>query len=198
MKLYKRASWFNPFHIEINNKCYELKNIHFFNRNGIICSTHRGWFGEGDNTLAGLTIDVLCVLKRKADFSLKTAFIVSTGEKNYDSSLSAVLYIPAEAVGLKEPVISKRTDRCFSIKWETQVDGLYCETYNYVDAHLSAIEHKISDVGEKISHLYGRGYDILPQHIEVLQKLYQERNEEKQRLANITDEEVLALYRQGA
>ena len=195
MKLYRRANWFNPFYVDVNDKCYELKNIHLFNKEGIICSANRGWFGGGDNTSTGLIFDVSCVLKRKVDLTLKTAFIVSTGEKNYDNSLSAELYIPAEAVGLKEPVVKKRTDRYFVICWETQVKEVYCEAYHYVDEYLSRIENKISAVGEKISHLYGKAYEDLPRCIDVLNKLQDERIEELKRISEITNEEVLTKYK---
>lgn len=195
MKLYRRAHWFNPFYIDVNEKRYELKDIHIFDKEGIICSANRGWFGGSDNTSAGLIFDVPCFLKRKVDFNLNIAFIISVGEKNYDNSLSAELYIPAEVLGLKEPIIIKRTSTYFIIKWETQIKEVYCEAYHYVDEHLSRIENKISAVGEKISHLYGKAYEDLPRCIDVLKMLQEERNEEIKRISNITNDEILSKYK---
>ena len=195
MILYRRANWFNPFYVDVNEKRYELKDIHIFDKEGIICSANRGWFGGSDNTSAGLIFDVPCVLKRKADFNLNTAFIISTGEKNYDNSLSAELYIPAEAIGLKEPVVKKRTDRYFVICWETQIKEVYCEAYHYIDEHLANIEQKISAVGEKISHFWYKAYEDLPSCIDVLNKLQDERNEEIKRISEIADEEILSKYK---
>lgn len=193
MNLYRRSGWFNPFFIDVNNKSYELKNIHFFNPNGIICSTSRGWFGNGDNTTQGLSFDIICNLKRKVDFTSKSAFIISRGN---DYGLSAELYIPADAIGLSEPSIRAKTERYFIVRWNTSIKAVYCEAWHFIDENLSRVEHQISAVGEKITNLYGNAYEDLPRCIEVLQKLYNEREEELQRLSKITDEEILKFYSQ--
>ena len=194
MNLYRKSGWFNPFFINVNNKSYELKNIHFFNSNGIICSTSRGWFGNGDNTVQGLSFDLICNLKRKVDFTSKSAFIISSG--NEYGCLSAELYIPADALGLSEPLIRARTERYFIVRWNTSIKEIYCETWHFIDEDLSRVERRIHAVGEKITNFYGNAYDDLPKCIEVLQKLHNEREEELQRLSMITDEEVLKFYSQ--
>lgn len=50
MKLYRTAKWYNPFSIDVNNKSYELCDIVFFDKDGVICRTNRGWFESGIST----------------------------------------------------------------------------------------------------------------------------------------------------
>ena len=50
MELYKTAKWYNPFSINVNNKSYELCDIVFFDKDGVICRTDRGWFTSGIST----------------------------------------------------------------------------------------------------------------------------------------------------
>ena len=47
MELYKTAKWYNPFSIDVNDKSYELGDIIFFDKDGEICCTDRGWFTSG-------------------------------------------------------------------------------------------------------------------------------------------------------
>lgn len=99
MKLYKSATWHNPFSVDVNGKSYVIDDIRVFDGSGVIASTGRGWFGN-NNRLDALEIDCECVRKMKCDYSLKTAFIVKTND-SYESRY--VLYIPDMVVKLTKP-----------------------------------------------------------------------------------------------
>ena len=196
MKLYKQSNWYNPYFVDVNDKSYEISKIHFFDREkGIICSTRSGWFGGGDNNLPKVDIDVDCIVKRKVDFSCKSAFVVNSGERNWDNTSKYELYIPSNVVGVKEPIVERRTMRYLVIKWETNIDGVYCDLWHWVDKDLSEIEKKISNVGEKINRLYGDNYNDLPIIIKTLEDLNKERIKEVERLNNINGDAILSQYK---
>lgn len=198
MLLYRRSDWFNPFFILVNAKRYEVKDIHFFDKEGIICSTSRGWFGDGGSNpfSVGVELDVDCVLKKKIDFNLKTAFIISSGKDPYDDSLNAVLYIPASSVGLNDPIIKNKTSSYYIVRWNTDLENVYCYRYHYINNSLNKVESKIRAVGEKIGNLYtDQSFNDLPLCIKVLSDLQEERMVELEKIAQIKDEDVLANYR---
>lgn len=193
MLLYRRSDWFNPFFILVNAKRYEVKDIHFFDKEGIICSTGRGWFGENSSNIE---IQVDCVLKKKVDFNVKTAFIISEGKTQYDEDLNAVLYIPASSVGLNDPVIKTKASRYYIVQWNSELKNVYCYKYHYIDNSLNKVESKIRAVGEKIGSLYtDQSFNDLPLCIKVLSDLQKEREIELKQMSSLKDEEVLSDYR---
>jgi hypothetical protein len=195
MKLYKNTKWYNPFYVDVNNKSYELNKIYFFNKDGIICSTRSGWFGSGDNNFNSLEIPCSCSLKKKVDFNYEFAFIVFSGEKSWDGVSKYELYIPSDVLSVNGPIIDRKSDRYYVIKWLTNIDGVYCDLWHFIDGKLTEIEHKINNVGEKLSNMYQSQYADLPKYIEVLNKLNEERNKEVENIKNIDDESILSLYR---
>ena len=195
MRLYKSANWYNPFYVDVNSKSYKISCIHFFDKDGIICSTKCGWFGSGDNRFSELGIPGDCYLKRKVDFSFKSCFIHFSGDKTWDNESEYELYIPRGVVGVKSPVIEKRNERFAVIRWDTLIDGVYCNLWHFLDQEISIIEHEISSVGEKISHMYQSNYSELPTCIQLLSKLNSERESALDKIREISDEYILHFYR---
>lgn len=196
MKLYT-SSCYNPFFIDIGAKTYELENIHFFDSDGVICSSGRGWFGSNNHFRNGLEIAVDCILKRKADYTAKTAFLLASAEKSWVTGKSRYeLYIPAAVVGLKAPTISEiaQSKRYFIIEWGSDIPGVFCTKWRYVDITLSAVEHEINEVGEKIKHLYQSHFDEMPELIKRLQKLEKERQKAIFDIEQIKPESILAEF----
>ena len=196
MKLYT-SSCYNPFFIDIGAKTYELENIHFFDSDGVICSSGRGWFGSNNYFRNGLEIAVDVFVKKKPDFSLSVAFLLSTGEKSWATNKTRYeLYIPAAVVGLKAPTISEisRSKRYYIVTWESNIQGVFCTAWRYVDATLSAVEHEINEVGETIKSLYQSHFDELPELLKRLQKLEKERQKAIFDIEQITPESILNEY----
>ena len=95
--LSKDYAWYRPYKYDK----YIIKNIKFYDENGIVIEVGSGWLENNHKDLdyVKLNIDEI-QLKRKEDFSIKGAFIISKG-KDFSDELGADLYINIELVNLK-------------------------------------------------------------------------------------------------
>ena len=182
MKLYTHP-YYNPFFVKIKEKEYQINSITVFDTSGELAENGRGWFGS-NNYVKELDLDVECVLKRKVDYTMKDAFIVSHptphGETRYD------LYIPNSVVNLTTP----KYERIYSgqaIK-ETiasiNVSEVFFEKIYWLNSDVKVIEGKIMEIGKDISTLYSDKYSKLPEYISQLTAL----NEELTRAITIMNE----------
>ena len=192
MKLYT-SRYYNPFFIDLGAKPYEISNILFYDEIGVICSTGHGWFGSGNNNFNVFTIDADCVLKRKIDFNSKTPFIVADG-KDILNKTKYALYIPKSVIGLKSPIAINR-GRHFVVRWTSDMDGVAVEKWHFIDAELSEVEHRINEVGEKISHLYSNSFSELDGLVKELNSLRKKREKAMNGMLTVKEEDVLKFYR---
>ena len=95
--LSKDYAWYRPYKYDK----YIIKNIKFYDENGIVIEVGSGWLENNHKDLdyVKLNIDEI-QLKRKEDFSIKGAFIISN-VKDFSDELGADLYINIELVNLK-------------------------------------------------------------------------------------------------
>ena len=104
----KTTSYYNPFYVEVNGRAYFLNSISVFDTEGkLIAKQNRGWFGS-NNYIKTLELDCDCVLKRKVDYKVKSAFIVKSdsSQKAWDGTVEYDLYIPASVMKLSAPTYS--------------------------------------------------------------------------------------------
>lgn len=146
MKLYRTAKWYNPFSIDVNGKSYELADIVFFDKDGVICRTGRGWFESGitsNNDFSTLEIPGDVKKKTKIDFSEKQAFVVRA--EGYGLA-SHVLYIPSSFVELSAPTAVRSTmaDHHWEITWKTNIYGVSITKWHFVDGQSQEIVKQIN------------------------------------------------------
>ena len=197
MELYKTAKWYNPFSIDVNNKSYELCDIIFFDKDGVICRTDRGWFTSGistNNDFDRLEIPGNVKKKTKVDFNEKQAFVVRT--ERYGMSTYA-LYIPSSSVGLSAPTAVRSTmaDHHWEITWKTNIDGVSITKWHFVDGQSREIVKQINQIGEDIARLWGDTTKALPKLIQQLQQKKDELDKATERELAITADAVLENYR---
>lgn len=197
MKLYRTAKWYNPFSIVVGNNTYELGDIAFFDKDGIICNTERGWFTSDistNNDFDSLEIPGDVKRKTKVDFSEKQAFIVKT--ERHSLPIYA-LYIPSSSVGLSAPTAVRSTmaDHHWEITWKTNIDGVSITKWHFVDRQSQEIIKQINQIGEDISRLWSNTEKELPKLIEQLQQKKNELDEATERVLAITADDVLGNYR---
>ena len=197
MELYKTAKWYNPFSIDVNNKSYELGDIIFFDKDGEICRTDRGWFTSGistNNDFDRLEIPGNVKKKTKVDFNEKQAFVVRTERYNMPTY---ALYIPSSSVGLSAPTAVRSTmaDHHWEITWKTNIDGVSITKWHFVDGQSQEIVKQINQIGENIARLWGDTTKALPKLIEQLQQKKDELDKATERALAITADDVLENYR---
>lgn len=198
MKLYRTTKWYNPFSIDVNNKSYELCDIVFFDKDGVICRTNRGWFESGftsNNDFNILEIPGDVKKKIKVDFNEKQAFIVRA--EGLCGLADHVLYIPSSSVGLSAPTAVRSTmaDHHWEITWKTNIDGVSITKWHFVDGQSREIVQQINRIGEDIARLWGDTAKALPKLIEQLQQKKDELDKATKRALAITADAVLGNYR---
>ena len=198
MKLYRTATFYNPFSIDVNGRSYELCDIVFFDKDGVICRTDRGWFTSGistNNKFDRLEIPGDVKKKIKVDFNEKQAFVVRA-ERSCGLA-DHVLYIPSSFVGLSAPTAVRSTmaDHHWEITWKTNIDGVSITKWHFVDGQSQEIVKQINQIGENIARLWGDTTKALPKLIERLQQKKNELDKSTERALAITADAVLKNYR---
>ena len=198
MKLYRTATFYNPFSIDVNGKSYELADIVFFDKNGEICRTNRGWFMSGvttNNDFNILEIPGDVKKKIKVDFNEKQAFVVRA--EGRCGLADHVLYIPSSSVGLSAPTAVRSTmaDHHWEITWKTNIYGVSITKWHFVDGQSQEIVQQINQIGQDIAHLWGDTTKALPKLIEQLQQKKDELDKATERALAITADAVLKNYR---
>lgn len=196
MKLYRTAKWYNPFSIDVNGKAYELGDIIFFDKDGEICHTDRGWFADAsiNNPFYSLEIPGDVKRKVKVDFNEKQAFIICA--EHYGMKVHK-LYIPKECVGLMAPTAVRSTmgDCHWEITWRTNIEGVSVTSWHFVDQHYRAIITQINNIGKELTELWSNSIEKFPILVAELQQKEDELNKEKERMLAITADDVLENYR---
>lgn len=197
MKLYRTAKWYNPFSVDVNNKSYELCDIAFFDKDGVICRTNRGWFESGitsNNKFDYLEIPGDVKKKIKVDFNEKQAFVVRVERHGLPTY---ALYIPSSFVGLSAPTAVRSTmaDHHWEITWKTNIDGVSITKWHFVDGQSQEIVKQINQIGQNIARLWGDTTKALPKLIEQLQQKKDELDKATERALAITADAVLKNYR---
>lgn len=197
MELYKTAKWYNPLSIDVNGKSYELGDIVFFDKDGEICRTDRGWFTSGistNNNFDRLEISGSVKKKTKIDFNEKQAFVVRV--EKYGMSTYA-LYIPSSFVGLSAPTAVRSTmaDHHWEITWKTNIEGVSITKWHFVDGQSQEIVKQINQIGQDIARLWGDTTKELPKLISQLQQKKDELDKATKRALAITADAVLENYR---
>lgn len=106
IKLGKQSGWYRPYYYDK----YVIKEIKFYDKNGIVVENPSGWVENKHKDLDYISLDIDEIkLKRKEDFNLKGAFIISKG-KSYADELEAVLYINVDLVNLHFTEYKKEFD----------------------------------------------------------------------------------------
>lgn len=193
MKLYRTATWFNPFSVEVNDKEYTLDSISIFENGKIIARTNSGWFGSNNN-YDEMFFDCDCVVKRKIDLNYTTAFIIKSGnsyENRYD------LYVPNSAALLEAPIYTSTMSnhrRIVKTQKSSIVEGVRFDKHIFTDEAVNNIENQIREIGKKIEMSYGNDFDKIEEYTRALNCLAIERNVTLKKLKDATIEELVAEY----
>ena len=197
MKLYKTAKWYNPFSITVGNNAYELGDIVFFDKDGIICRADHGWFASDismNNNFDTLEIPGSVKKKTKIDFTENQSFVVKT--ERYGQVIYT-LFIPRSLVQLSAPMATRSTmyDKHWEVTWTTNIEGVSVTKWHFIDQRRQEVVKQINSIGQTISELWSETENKLPKLIEQLQQKQKEFNQETAHMEAITADDVLKNYR---
>ena len=190
---------FNPagtgYVMNVNGKEKFVDRVVVFNENGpVIISGPSSMSNTWPYTVELPNLEV--VLKRKADFSQKRAFVLWETVPGFTSRY--ILYLPAESIGLSEPVFIKDEENmCFIEIRTTVLDGFEFRTYHFINAGLIAIDEEISEIGSALRTGVWR-WDLenpLSKYIARLNKLSLDREAELQIINNMTADDLVELLK---
>ena len=188
MKLYTQ-SYYNPYFIDIKGKSYCIDSIHVFQNGKVIAQTNQGWFGSNNNCRE-LEIEGECVRKLKVDLNCHTAFVVSSGKKDwYSDSNRYELYIPAEYLELADAEYHKEMyNTCFvKVVRSTKYQCVVFEDRKFVDKNLYAITDKLKVIGEYLKGIHPyhlNEHDVIEKANEAIE-LAKEFEAEKELMTNL-------------
>lgn len=191
IKLGKQSNWYRPYYYDK----YVIKEIKFYDKNGIVVENPSGWLENEHKDLDYISLDIDEIkLKRKEDFNLKGAFIISKG-KNYADELEAVLYININLVNLHFTEYKKEFDSIRKYYKGADFDNQEFEVIENVK-FLKADYYTYSSILEnKIKDFSARTYDLseesLNAFIKDIKKYGKKLIEEKKKMESYSIEDYI-------
>ncbi len=193
IKIGKEENFYRCYHYDK----YVIKNIKFYDKNGIIISCGQGWLDYDKEDLNCIELDVDNIpLKRKEDFSINGAFIISRGKNDVLDSLQADLYINANVVNLQFLEFGiKFTSMIFkyyvgkdSVGREFKVNDVVGSLNN--DKRYE-YQNKIGALSRKITEISSLTEDEYENTIKELQEYGKKYFKERERIDNYSVEDYL-------
>lgn len=193
MYIGKTTNWYRPYYLTANNKQYKVKKIHFYKDDKILVSSNSSWLEKSTGAdLNGIDLDIEEIkVKRKEKFD-GTVFIISRGKEAYGTEIEAYLYIPAELLDIHF------TEN--KIEYKTQIRAIYRGDNDiYISHYVKSLDDDLRKIRAEYDALIENcsGYrftdktENVIEDLEKLQILARQYLEEKQRIENLSIEEVL-------
>ena len=190
MLLKRGSNWYRHYDIRVNGKNYEVKEIKFYNNNGVVVSSCSGWLESkyGDITEINLPIDEVKT-RRKEKFDGEV-FIISSG-KEYNNELMATLYIPADMLGVHFVK--------YGIFYNSQVRAVYEGNYDiYITTFKKSIDEHLNEIRIEYEEIYKKSSDIditinaltVINNIDKLKNLALEFEKEKKRIEGLKIDDI--------
>jgi hypothetical protein len=192
MKITRASSFYRLYYVLVNHKWYKVNKINFYEKDSILVSSNSGWLENsngGDITELELPVDEI-KLKRKESFD-GTIFIISRGKESYSNDSLADLYIPAEMLNIH---FVKH-----EIAYKAQVQRIYQgEQDIYISKYVKSLDNKLIAIREEYEKIHNciDGYHLeyhtksILSSIDKLKELTEEYLAEKQRIENLTIDDI--------
>lgn len=191
MKVGKTAVWYNPWYAVVGNgnRSVKLGDIRFYDDNGVVCDTGRGWI-EG---LDGIDLPTDSIkLRRKVNFDGEVFVVTDPNTPCYEDTKNYILYIPAKMCGVKH-VCDKLVNGIWQVYSVFEGDnGIHIERY------IKSIDGKLRDIRNKYEHVHKecddyRLYsdtDNMIAKLDELKELANAYKVEKDRLYSLTIDDI--------
>ena len=184
-KLYRTSSCYKPLSLEVGGKGYVLNSFVFYNKDGIIFKTNKGWL---DNEFEP-NFEFEVVKKLKENFTKKEAYILKSKEYSL-SGVSYDLYIHEDLVGLKEPIYRIASNMVFAT-YNSDIENFKFDIFmKSLENDLHNVRKEIGELGKELES-YRVSSEVLESTILKLVELKEKLREEEKKLKNYTVEDYL-------
>lgn len=151
--LERKYEWYRPYQYGK----YTIEKINFYDKNGVVISSYSGWLENKGRDLEYLCLNIDEIpLKRKEDFSIKGAFIISKG-KDFSDELKAELYINIDVVGLHFTEYRKEYDNIRKYYVGHDYNNNEFEVFQnkkFIKEQWYLYKEKIEVISKKLSYIF--------------------------------------------
>lgn len=186
--------YYRPYLIELSTGWYFVDNIKIYNGDGIMCETHCGFFEDSIGDIkVELPIDEI-KLRRKEKFDGEV--FAMTHRDSYAPETRAVLYIPADMLGIKFAKYDY-------IKGIHHLNAIYngeqgIQIKNFLKSANNRLEEIRGEYGEEAKKVEAYRLSInieeVKQALRNMSSLVEQYEEELERVDNLTPEEILEQF----
>ena len=194
MTIVKGSAWYRPYYVLVNDKRYKLRQIKFYKDGEIVVSSRSGWL----ETKSGKDIEDFKLpteeikLRRKENFNKNDVFIISQGKEEYGNEIEAILYVPADMVGIHFVE--------HEIAYKSQVRAVFeGEQGIYISEYVKSLDDKLRLIREEYEETYKEvsdsclsvhnSNDVLDK-IDRLKELAEEFIAERKRVRSLTIDDI--------
>ena len=191
MKVGRVSNFYNPWYAVVGNgnRGVKLSNIRFYNDNGVVCETGRGWI-EG---LEGIDLPTDSIkLRRKRNFDGEVFVIADPNTPCYEDTKNYILYISAEMFDIHH-VGNKLISGIWQVYSVFEGDnGIHIEQYiKSIDGKLCEIRSRYKKVVKQCDdyELYNNPDKVMAK-LDELKEIAGAYKEERKRLDALTIEDI--------
>lgn len=191
IRIEKQNNWYRPYFYDK----YIIKEIKFYNENGIVIENPSGWLENNHKDLDYIDLDIDEVkLKRKEDFTIKGAFMISKG-KDYSDELGADLYINVELVNLHFTEYKKEYDSIRKYYKGVDFNNQEFEVVKnvkWLKENWYTYQEKVQENAKKLENIYyDTNIDEVAEYIKNIKKYADKMFKERQKVESYSVEDYL-------
>lgn len=184
-KLYKANRYSVQLNVDVKGKTYVLNSFVFYNKDGIMFKTNKGWLDNDFEPNFNFEI----VKKLKENFTKKEAYVLKSKELSLSDS-SYDLYIHEDLVGLKKPEYRIVRNTVYA-KYNSDIEDFNFDIYvKSLEDNLYNIRREINKLGKELED-YMINYNELEFTMVKLVDLKEQLKKEEERLSKYTIEDYL-------
>lgn len=191
MRVGKTAAWYNPWYAVVGNgnMGVRLGNIKFYDGNGVVCETGRGWI-EG---FEGIDLPTDSIkLRRKVKLDGEVFVVTDLNTPSYEDTKNYILYIPADMFGVKH-VYDELINGIWQVYSVFEGDNGIC-----IRQYIKSIDGKLREIRREYERVHKEcddyslhsDTDNVIAKLDELKELANEYKAEKDRLRSLTIDDI--------
>ena len=185
--IFKTSRVWNPMTIMVDGKGYALNNILFYNKNGVVTQTNKGWFDDYDKDRVILSTKKDIKRCTKLNLTKGIPFIINS-DCNYETRYE--LYIPYDDFDW-DITYTKKYDQIFEIYHMKNTELEMQKSVKSFFSMTSSIREEYDDILENLKFFAGQPPKTFMELHEKLKKIYNSYIQTRQFVDDYTVEDYL-------